>query len=51
MDDRFDRLCASADRFDSLAETAELMGDDFGAAGFHAEATRCRTLAMSLLDD
>jgi hypothetical protein len=40
----------AADRLDSLADTAELMGDDDGAARFRAQATRRRLEAMALLD-
>jgi hypothetical protein len=40
----------AADRLDSLADTAELMGDDDGAASFRAEASQQRLRAMALLD-
>jgi hypothetical protein len=43
-------LVAAADRLESLADTAELMGDDDGAARFRAEASRQRLRAMALLD-
>lgn len=55
MDDECRRsvqeLSAAADRFESLADTAELMGDDDGAARFRAEASTHRLRAMALLDD
>ena len=43
-------LVAAADRLEALADTAELMGDDDGAARFRAEASRRRLEAMALLD-
>jgi hypothetical protein len=45
------QLTAVADRLESLADTAELMGDDDGAARFRAEASQRRLRAMALLDD
>lgn len=50
-DGRIDQLVASADRYDSFAETAELMGDDAGADRFRSHAHRRRLQAMELLDD
>jgi hypothetical protein len=53
-DDRRQRLVQelerAADRLQALADTAELMGDDDGAARLRAEATRQRLRAMELLD-
>jgi hypothetical protein len=43
-------LESAADRLDALADTAELMGDDDGAARFRAEASQQRLRAMALLD-
>lgn len=43
-------LVNAADRLESLADTAELMDDDDGAARFRAEASRRRLRAMALLD-
>jgi hypothetical protein len=43
-------LVTAADRLEALAEMAELMGDDEGAARFRAEASRQRLRAMALLD-
>lgn len=43
-------LTRAADRLDDLADTAELMGDDDGAARFRADASRMRARAMALLD-
>jgi hypothetical protein len=40
----------AADRLDALADTAELMGDDDGAARFRSEASQQRLRAMALLD-
>jgi hypothetical protein len=45
------QLVSAADRLEALAETAELMGDDDGAARFRAEASWRRLRAMALLDD
>ena len=39
-----------AERADSLADTAELMGDDAGAERFRSQAAACRMRAMDLLD-
>ncbi|HEY9558325.1 MAG TPA: hypothetical protein VIR58_16430 [Acidimicrobiales bacterium] len=47
----FLELTRTAERFDSLAETAELMGDEHGAARLRAHGSACRERAMSLLDD
>jgi hypothetical protein len=44
-------LVAAADRLEALGDTAELMGDDDGAARFRAEASLQRLRAMALLDD
>jgi hypothetical protein len=43
-------LVGAADRLEALADTAELMGDDDGAARFRDEASRQRLRAMALLD-
>jgi hypothetical protein len=43
-------LLRAADRLEALADTAELMGDDDGAARFRAEASQRRLEAMALLD-
>lgn len=43
-------LGSAADRIESLADTAELMGDDDGATSLRAEASRLRLRAMALLD-
>ncbi|CAN5431694.1 hypothetical protein BH23ACT3_BH23ACT3_03570 [soil metagenome] len=39
------------DRLDSLADTAELMGDPDGAARLRAQASSRRLAAMESLDD
>jgi hypothetical protein len=44
-------LARSADRFDELADTADLMGDTDSAAAYREQATDCRMRAMTLLDD
>ncbi len=44
-------LSEAADRFNDLADVAELMGDDDGAARFRAQALSRRMQAMSVLDD
>jgi hypothetical protein len=44
-------LVAVADRLSSLAETAELMGDEAGASRFRDAAAIMRLQAMDLLDD
>jgi hypothetical protein len=44
-------LARSAERFDELADTAELMGDAETAATCREHATDCRMRAMTLLDD
>lgn len=43
-------LVAVADRLDTWADTAELMGDDAGAHRFRGQAATLRTQAMALLD-
>jgi hypothetical protein len=45
-----DQLCSAAERLDSLAEIAELMGDNDTAASFRSEASGRRMQAMELLD-
>lgn len=45
-----DRVSAAADRYDELAEVAELMGDEPTALGLRRDAARCRARAMALLD-
>jgi hypothetical protein len=50
-DERLEQLRASADRYDTFADTAELMGDDAGAERFRSLANRRRLQAMDLLDD
>ena len=44
-------LMRTAERLDSLADTAELMDDDDGAARLRESAWRQRLAAMELLDD
>ena len=44
------KLVAAADRLEALADTAELMGDDHGAAQFRRQASQRRLDAMGLLD-
>lgn len=44
-------LARTAERFDSLADTAELMGDNDSAARFRELASGLRLQAMALLDD
>jgi hypothetical protein len=44
-------LVTAADRLEALADTAELMGDEAGAAGFRDQASHHRLAAMALLDD
>jgi hypothetical protein len=44
------RFSDDADRFDELAEVAELMGDEPTARRLRSDAARCRDRAMSLLD-
>lgn len=44
-------LSEAADRFNDLADVAELMGDDAGAARFRAQALSRRMQAMAVLDD
>ena len=48
---RIDQLAESADRYDTFAETAELMGDEPGAERFREMAASRRLAAMELLDD
>jgi hypothetical protein len=50
-DRSLNQLVSAADRYEALADTAELMGDDEGAARFRAEASWRRLRAMALLDD
>lgn len=50
MESNIASLSQAADRFDELAEIAELMGDDDGAARFREQAARCRAQAMCILD-
>jgi hypothetical protein len=45
------RLGSTADRLDSLADTAELMDDPAGADRLRELASSCRLRAMTLLDD
>jgi hypothetical protein len=53
-DDDADQLIADlatvADRLASLAESAELMGDEAAAARYRSGASTCRLRAMALLD-
>jgi len=44
------KLADAATRLEELADVAELMGDDAGAARFRADGSRCREQAMALLD-
>ena len=44
------QLAEAADRLDELAEVADLMGDDDGAARFRRESGRARNRAMAILD-
>lgn len=44
-------MMRSAERLDSLVDTAELMGDLEGADRFRELASRLRLAAMELLDD
>ena len=44
-------LRSTADRLDSLADTAELMGDEAGAARLRTAAWNRRLEAMALLDE
>lgn len=44
-------LVRAADRLEELADTAELMGDDDGAARFRAQASHCRLTAMDRLEN
>ena len=48
---RIDQLVESAERYDTFAETAELMGDEPSAERFREMATTRRLAAMELLDD
>lgn len=45
-----ERLSATADRLDELADVAELMDDDPTALRLRGDAAWCRDRAMSLLD-
>jgi hypothetical protein len=55
IDDRrraqLDLVTATADRFDALADVAELMGDLAGAEQLRGRAAAAREQAMSILDD
>ena len=44
-------LIDAADRCNELADVAELMGDEAGAASFRTQAERRRMQAMAILDD
>lgn len=44
-----ERLAATADRLDELADTAELMNDDAGAATLREQSNRVRIEAMNRL--
>jgi hypothetical protein len=44
-------LVCAADRLEELADTAEIMGDEDGAARFRSQASLRRLEAMALLDD
>ena len=44
------QLVRDAERLNSLADTAELMGDQAGAERFRADASARRMIAMHLLD-
>jgi hypothetical protein len=44
-----ERLAAAADRLDELAETADLMGDEAGAAELREQSNRARMEAMNRL--
>jgi hypothetical protein len=44
------RLGETADRLDELAEVADLMGDDDGAARFRRASSTARHRAMAILD-
>lgn len=44
-------LTLAADRYNDLADVAELMGDDDGATRFRAQALSRRMQAMAVLDD
>jgi hypothetical protein len=46
-----DGLARVADRLDAWADTAELMGDESGAARWRAQATNRRLRALALLDE
>lgn len=50
MESEVERRIEAAARLDELAEAAELMGDDAGAARFRGEAAGVRMVAMDLLD-
>ena len=44
-------LTSVAERLDSLADTADLMGDERNAERFRSVAADCRSRAMDLLDE
>jgi hypothetical protein len=44
-------MARTADRFDALADVADLMGDEDGAARLRAQASRLRLDAIELLDE
>jgi hypothetical protein len=48
--DLVSQLGKAADRFDELAEVADLMGDSDGAARFRRESAMARDRAMTILD-
>jgi len=50
LDQAVTDLTAASERLDELADTADLMGDEPGAARLRAAAASRRTAAMSLLD-
>ena len=50
-DDDVARRTLTADRLDSLAETADLMGDPASATRFREQASTLRMEAMRLLDE
>jgi|GEM_PF-3841057 len=50
MDD-VETLSRAADRFDELAEAADLMGDDSGSLRLRQQAERARLDALALLDE
>lgn len=44
------QLAAAADRLDELADVADLMGDEAGAARFRREGSIARRRALAILD-